>query len=162
MRTSSEVHIEQLENSDCGVVLTGSPGRVKEAFEVLLSGKINRLIVSGVYKDAQLKELFPGLASHPEINPENIILEKISATTKQNAEQSLQLTQSLKCQNILLMTSHLHMYRAERVFRAIFPEGTDIRTYPIVNPNKEGSELDIFWETIKSLFYSFQSLFVSI
>jgi hypothetical protein len=45
--------------ADCGVVLTGSSGRIREAFEILAQKRIKKLIVSGVFKEAQLNEIFP-------------------------------------------------------------------------------------------------------
>lgn len=148
-----EPSVELLPKSDCGVVLTGSPGRVREAFEVLVLKKINKLIVSGVYKDAQLHEIFPYLDEFPDLRGENIILEKISGSTYQNAIQSLALVRDLKCKNVLLMTSQLHMYRAYKTFQDHFPEDLPIHTYSILNPTKENSEWAVFVETFKSLFY---------
>lgn len=153
-QNASEISIEQTPSSDCGVVLTGYPGRLKEALEVLSKGKIKKLIVSGVYKNAQLKEIFPQLETFPKLNHEDIILEKISGSTYQNAVQSLQLVQVLKCHDVLLMTSNVHMYRALRTFKDIFPEDIEIKTYPIINPNKEYSEFETLYEALKSLFYS--------
>lgn len=149
-----DIAIDQIPNSDCGVVLTGYPGRLKEALEVLSKGKIKKLIVSGVYKNAQLKEIFPQLDSYPRINHEDIILEKISGSTYQNAVQSLQLVQVLNCHDVLLMTSNVHMYRALGTFKNIFPPDIEIKTYSIINPNKEYSEIETLYEAIKSLFYS--------
>jgi uncharacterized SAM-binding protein YcdF (DUF218 family) len=153
VQQTQEPSVELLPKSDCGVVLTGSPGRVREAFEVLVLKKIDKLIVSGVYKDAQLHEIFPYLNEFPDIRSENIILEKISGSTYQNAIQSLVLVQALKCKNILLMTSQLHMYRAHKTFQDHFPEDLPIHTYSILNPTKENSEWAVFVETFKSLFY---------
>lgn len=146
--------IDYLPVSDCGVVLTGSAGRIREAFEILTLGKIKKLIISGVYKDTQLHEIFPQLPYYPEIKTENIILEKISGSTHQNAVQSLIVVQNLKCKSVLLMTSQLHMYRAYRTFKRNFPEDIELRTFPIVNPAREDSELAVLFETVKSLFYS--------
>jgi len=154
LQTFTKQNINELSISHCGVVLTGAPGRIQEAFEVMTRGKIDKLIISGVYKDTQLREIFPQLTEYPDVKSENIILEKISESTLQNAEQSLFWVKKLNCKTVLLMTSHLHMYRAYRTFRASFPVDIEISTYSIVNPAKADSEFAIFFETIKSLFYS--------
>ena len=146
--------IDNLAKADCGVVLTGSAGRIREAFEILNLGKINKLVISGVYKGTQLHEIFPQLPFYPEVKPENIVLEKISGSTFQNAVQSLQVIQVLKCKNILLITSQLHMYRALKTFKAVFPDEIELRTYSTVNPVKEDSELTVLFEAFKSIFYS--------
>lgn len=157
LQTPAGGAIDGLVRSDCGVVLTGSAGRIREAFEVLNLGKVNRLIISGVYKDTQLHEIFPQLSNYPGIKAENIILEKISESTHQNAVQSLLVAQDLKCKSVLLMTSQLHMYRAYRTFKANFPDDIEIRSYSIVNSLKEDTEIAVLFETIKSLFYSMMS-----
>lgn len=158
LQTTAGGAIDQLAQADCGVVLTGSARRIREAFEVLNSGKVSRLIISGVYKDTQLHEIFPQLPDYPEISADHIILEKVSGSTHQNAVQSLLVVQDLKCKSILLMTSQLHMYRAYRTFKANFPDDIEIRPYPIVNSLKEETELAVLFEAIKSLFYSLMPL----
>lgn len=146
-------NIDILPQSDCGVVLTGSAKRIRESFEIMNLGKVNKLIISGVYKNTQLHEIFPQLPFYPGIKAENVILEKISGSTHQNAIQSLQVVQILKCKNILLITSQLHMSRALRTFKANFPTDFQIRTYATENPGKD-DEWTVFIETIKSMFYS--------
>lgn len=154
LQTPPSGPIDSLGNFDCGVVLTGSAGRIREAFEILNLGKINKLVISGVYKGTKLHEIFPQLPFYPDVKPENIVLEKISGSTYENAVQSLQVVQILKCKNILLITSQLHMYRALRIFNAVFPDEIELRTFSTVNPLKEDSELTVLFEAIKSLFYT--------
>lgn len=149
-----KVLIDKLEHVDCGVVLTGSAGRIREAFEVLALGKVDKLIISGVYKDTKLHEIFPHLPYYPEIKSDSIVLEKVSGTTYENALQSLIWAKKLQCHNILLMTSELHMYRALRTFKANFPPEIQIKTFAIANPAKEDRFYDEAVETFKSLFYS--------
>ncbi|MEQ1721873.1 MAG: YdcF family protein [Pseudobdellovibrio sp.] len=154
LQAQSKKTIDGLAVSDCGVVLTGSAGRIREAFEVLALGKVKKLIISGVYKDTKLHEIFPHLPYYPEIKTENIILEKISGSTRENAVQSLLLVEKMKCSDILLITSELHMYRAERTFKANFPTSIPIHTFAIASPPKEDRFYDEVVETFKSLFYS--------
>ena len=154
LKTPPSGLIDSLDKMDCGVVLTGSAGRIRETFEILNLGKINKLVISGVYKGTQLHEIFPQLPFYPEVKPENIVLEKISGSTYQNAVQSLQVIQILKCKNILLITSQLHMHRALKIFKVVFPDDIELRTFSTVNPVKEDTELTVLFETTKSLFYS--------
>ena len=154
MQEPAKALIDTLPDSDCGVVLTGSAGRIREAFEVLALGKIKKLIISGVYKDTKLHEIFPHLPYYPEIKSENIILEKISGSTQENAVQSLALVEKNQCRNILLITSELHMYRARRIFNSYFPETIVINTFAVASPSKEDKFYDEALETFKSLFFS--------
>ncbi|MBC7465181.1 MAG: YdcF family protein [Bdellovibrio sp.] len=138
--------------ADCGVVLTGSPGRVREAFEILAQKKIKKLIVSGVFKEALMNEIFPHLSFYPEISDQDIYLEKKSATTYGNAIQSLALVEALKCRDIVLITSQIHMYRANRIFNHIFP--TTIKITKLAVPNrKDFSFFDYLLETSKVTLY---------
>lgn len=147
------VAMDHLPHYDCGVVLTGSAGRIREGFEVLALKKVDKLVVSGVYKDTKLHQIFPLLPYYPEIKSDDIILEKISGSTYGNAVQSLQVVETLKCRNILLITSHLHMYRAYRTFREHFPNEVQISPYVTVSHTQDSSAVDILTEAFKSLCY---------
>lgn len=151
--SSAEIS-DNLPHTDCGVVLTGASGRIREAFEVFAQKKFDQLIVSGVYKDTQLREIFPQLPFYPSIDPEHVILEKISGSTYSNAVQSLLVAETLKCKSVLLMTSDIHMYRAHRVFQAIFPPDIKIETYSIVHVSRDKQIYDVYYESFKSLFYN--------
>ncbi len=150
-------HFQSLDSvivSECGVVLTGAPGRIREAFELMAQKKIKKLVISGVYKEAQLNEIFPPLPFYPEINPSDVILEKKSESTFGNAIQSLAVVKSLHCKNILLITSQLHMHRASKIFRRIFPSQIEIRTYSVFHNSKENELFDLLFESTKSVFYT--------
>ena len=149
----AESEIDQLVETDCGVVLTGGPGRIREAIEILAQKKIKKLIISGVYKEAQLAEIFPPLPFYPEINPADIILEKRSESTFGNAVQSLAVVQTLQCKSILLITSQLHMHRAHKIFQTIYPDSVAIKKFYVYHQKKDPSEIDLMIETVKAVFY---------
>ena len=140
-------------SADCGIVLTGAAGRIREGFEYLAQKKINKLIVSGVYKDAKLHEVFPYLPLYPEINSDDIILEKKSETTFGNAQQSLVLVENVKCKDIVLITSQIHMRRAYHIFKATFPSEYSIKKLSLPNSKNEKSLFDHGIEVVKSMFY---------
>jgi hypothetical protein len=144
---------KDLPTAECGIVLTGAPGRIREAFEYLAQKKIKKLIVSGVYKDSKLHEIFPYLPFYPEVSESQIYLEKKSETTFGNAQQSLVLSETLNCQRIVLMTSQIHMRRAFRVFKATFSDRTQIMKLSLPNSKTEKSYLDLGLEVLKSVFY---------
>lgn len=140
--------------ADCAVVLTGAPGRIREGFELLQQKRIKKLIVSGVFKEATYTEVFPYWPYYNEINPDDVILEKRSQTTFGNAHQSVVLVESLKCQDVLLVTSQLHMARAYSIFRDVFPNTIDIKKLTLANARSEQSVFDFALELVKSLFYT--------
>lgn len=140
--------------ADCAVVLTGGPGRVKEGFDLLAEKKVKKLIISGVHPDARLRELLPSLIFYVGMKEEDVVLEKRSGTTWGNAQQSLPIVEALRCRDLLLVTSHLHMPRAYRTFRAVFPETIGVQTQAVVGSHFRPPFWEQFIETTKSLFYS--------
>lgn len=145
----------QTVSADCGVVLTGGAGRIREGFALLENNSIKKLIISGVNNQSQLQDIFPSLPFYPHVNEVDVILEKKSQTTYGNAQQSMALIEALQCRDIVLITSKLHMYRSFRTFKASLPHGIDMRLNPVVAGSVHFSYLEISVEVIKSLFYSF-------
>lgn len=140
--------------ADCAVVVTGSPGRVREGFDLLVQGRVRKLIISGVYPHAELRDIFPQWPYYGPLNEEDVILEKRSNTSYGNAQQSLPLVEALRCRDIILVTSRIHMYRASRIFHAVFPENFVIYQRAVVAGRYQPPLLDVWLEAIKSLFYS--------
>ncbi len=147
--------------ADCGVVLTGSAGRIREAFEVLEQKKIKKLIIAGVYKETSLHQIFPHLPFYTEISEDDVVLEKKSESTYGNAVQSLALVKALKCRNILLITSQLHMFRSQRIFNQVYPNSIEIFKMTVSN-RKDFTVFDKLLETVKSSFYWSLGLVISI
>ena len=144
---------QSLVTVDCGVVLTGSAGRVREGFDLLEQGQIGKLIISGVHSQNTLKDLLPLWPYYTKAQEDTVFLEKRSETTYGNAVQSLQFVQALKCRDLLLITSELHMYRAFHTFRPVFPEPMFIYKHSVLTPRGRFSVFDFFLEVVKSLFY---------
>ena len=140
--------------ADCAVVLTGGAGRIREGFDLLSRGAVRKLIISGVHSKAVLDEIFPQRPFYGNLKTKDVILEKQSRTTYGNARQTRELTQKLQCKDLLLVTSYLHMYRAEKVFRKIFPTHYRIYTVAVAPPAYHVSAESYVMETFKSLFYS--------
>ncbi len=144
----------QTVSADCGVVLTGGPGRIREGFALLENSSIKKLIISGVHSQSQLRDIFPLMPFYTHVNEADVLLEKKSQTTFGNAQQSLALIEALQCRDIVLITSKLHMHRSEKTFKATVPESIDIRLHPVVSGSLDASFWEISIEVVKSLFYS--------
>jgi uncharacterized SAM-binding protein YcdF (DUF218 family) len=140
--------------ADCGIVLTGGPGRVREGFDLLAQGRIKKLIISGVYPQAEIEDIFLQLPFYGPISDDQVILEKRSTTTYGNAQQSLPLVEILKCRGVILVTSRLHMHRSQKIFRRVLPEGIQLYPRAIIAGRYEPTFVELFIETTKSLFYS--------
>ena len=140
--------------ADCAVVLTGGAGRVREGFDLLANQNIKKLIVSGVFPNAQLREIMPTWTFYGNLKEEDVFLERRSETTYGNAQQSLAVVEALRCRDVILVTSRLHMYRAYRTFRTIFPQHIPIYKQAVVSLRLNSSFFDVLNEALKSLFYS--------
>ncbi len=140
-------------SADCAVVLTGGSNRVREGFDLLSRGQIKKLIISGVYSNAQLREIFPLWPFYGNIREQDVVLDRRSTTTYGNAQQTLPIVEALGCRDVALITSNLHMYRSVQTFKSTYPSHILIIPYA-VNPGRVDSNL---WETstevFKSLFY---------
>ena len=145
---------EEDHKADCAVVLIGGAGRVREGFDLLAQKNVKKLIISGVYPHATLKEIFPQWIYYGALDERDVILEKRSGTTYGNAQQSLPLVEALHCRDIILVTSKLHMYRSQKIFSAVFPEGFSIYPRSIVQGSYQPETGELTVEVIKSLFYS--------
>lgn len=141
--------------ADCGVVLTGGPGRVREGFDLLSQGMIKKLIISGVHPKAQLREIFPQRSFYPTVSEKDVVLEKRSTTTYGNVHQSLPLVEALRCRSVVLITSKVHMYRAKRSFEAVASDNLDLYERSVASGSEHGQLYELLLETIKSVFYSY-------
>lgn len=141
--------------ADCGIVLTGGAGRVREGLDLLSHHAIQRLIISGVHPGTSLRDMLPQWPFYGDLREEDIFLDRRSGTTYGNAQQTLPIVEALHCRDVVLITSSLHMMRAYKTFRAAYPEKVSLYKHSI-NPSRNESG---FWETfnevLKSLFYSF-------
>jgi uncharacterized SAM-binding protein YcdF (DUF218 family) len=140
--------------ADCAVVLTGGSNRVREGLDLLSRGQVRKLIISGVYSNAQLREIFPLWPFYGNVQEKDVVLDRRSTTTYGNAQQSLPIVEALGCRDVALVTSNLHMYRAFRTFQAAYPAAVGISRFAVNSGRSEANLLEVSTEVLKSLFYS--------
>src|SRR5690242_4336168 len=92
--------------SDAIVVLTGGRGRVEEGIKLYRAGGGRLLLLIGVDPSVKKSELFTGKGA------ENVILEKASRNTLENALYARDLIMKHQVTSIKLITSRYHMKRA--------------------------------------------------
>lgn len=134
--------------------MTGGSGRIREGVDLLYQGLIKKLIIAGTHPQATLRQMVPTLPFHGDLEERDVILEKRSTTTFGNSQQSLPIVEALRCRDVVLVTSKLHMYRTSRTFRVAFPTEINIIEHAISGGNLEPSWSELMLETLKSLFYS--------
>lgn len=141
-------------HGDCAVVLTGGSGRIKEGMDLLAQKQVKKLILAGVNPGSSLRLIFPQWPFYGEISEQDVILEKRSQTTYGNAQQALSFVEALHCRDLVLITSHVHMYRAYNTFRSVLPDSIPIYAHAVLSGSLRNSWDDLLIEGIKSLFYS--------
>ena len=141
------------QSAECAVVLTGGPGRVREGLDLLARGAVKKLIVAGTYPKAQLREIYPMWPYFGGVSEGHIFFERRSRTTYGNAQQTLPLVEGLGCAKVLLVTSTIHMHRALRTFRRVYPADIQLVARPTTPGMGESEVKEVLFETVKALFY---------
>jgi uncharacterized SAM-binding protein YcdF (DUF218 family) len=141
-------------SADCAVVLTGGPNRVREGLDLLSRGQVKKLIISGVYSNATLREIYPLWPFYGDVREQDVVLDRRSTTTFGNAQQSLPLVEALGCRDVALVTSNLHMYRAFRTFHASYPQQILLIPFAVNSGRGESTTWEVWTEVLKSMFYS--------
>jgi len=142
------------QTADCAVVLTGGAGRVREGFDLLSNQNVKKLIIAGVNPNSRLREIMPVWSFYGNLREDDVVLEKRSETTYGNAQQSLSIVEALRCRDIILVTSRLHMHRSFQTFRGAYPENIDIIKHAVVAGRYDVGFFEASFEALKSLFYS--------
>jgi len=108
--------------TDAVVVLAGGKGRIEEGIRLYRDGGGEALYLIGVDPSVRKRDLVK------EQPGEQIILEKQSTTTLENAIYARDLLVKREVHSLQLITSRYHMPRAELIFRNLLPK--DIALYP--------------------------------
>ena len=132
--------------SDAIVVLTGGIGRVEEGALLLLNGRAQYLILSGVNKGSDLKSIL--FKTGLNIDASKVILETNSTSTYENAVEAAKIIRHKNFKNIILVTSHYHIKRAFYTFRKIIPSDVKIYVHPVSSPNFDEN---IWWKNATSI-----------
>lgn len=143
-----------MNESDCAIVLTGGSGRVREGFDLLSRKQVKKLIISGVNEKSQLREIMPQLFLYGDIQEKDIILDRRSLTTYGNAQQTLPFVEALRCRDVMLITSNIHMYRSFRTFQAAYPSTIEIVKHAVPASTSESGPWEVGTEVLKSMFYA--------
>ncbi len=119
--------------ADAIVVLTGGRGRVEEGIRLYLEHKARWLFLVGVDPSVRKSDLFKEHAG--QRGGEEIVLEKSSRNTLENALYTRDLIARQKIRSIRLITSRYHMKRAILIFRSILPKDIAVYPYPVDSKN---------------------------
>jgi uncharacterized SAM-binding protein YcdF (DUF218 family) len=119
--------------TDAIVVLTGGRGRVEEGITLYRDHRARWLYLVGVDPSVRKSDLFkeqPG-----KRGGEEVVLEKSSRNTLENALYARDLIARQEIRSLLLITSRYHMKRAVLIFRSILPKDIAVYPYPVDSKN---------------------------
>ncbi|HZU51402.1 MAG TPA: YdcF family protein [Sphingomicrobium sp.] len=134
--------------TDAGVVLTGAPGRIEHAIDVLKSRKVERLLVDGVDPAVTKADLARRIAGSATWFGCCVDLGSESVDTRSNAEEASRWLSAHKYRSLRLITSDWHMRRALYEFHRALPKRYEIVADAV---RTEPSFLTLFGEYNKYL-----------
>ena len=138
--------------SDAIVVLAGGRGRITEGVRLFRQGRGSHLLLIGVDPSVRRHELYRPRSGDPPA--EQVILEKVSRNTLENAIYCKELLTRIQAGSILLITSRYHMKRSTLLFRSVLQKNVAIHPYPVDSANLK----EIWWRdrsSIRLLFSEF-------
>ncbi|HIJ94911.1 MAG TPA: YdcF family protein [Desulfuromonadales bacterium] len=123
--------------ADAIVVLAGGKGRVEEGVKLFRNLRAAHLFFIGVDPTVRKSDLYRPGRGDP--SPENVILEKASRNTLENAIYGRDLIVRSGVRSVLLITSRYHLKRASLLFRNALPPDVAIYPYPVDTKNLKES-----------------------
>jgi uncharacterized SAM-binding protein YcdF (DUF218 family) len=125
-----------VEPADAIVVLTGGAKRLAVGFRLLMDGKAEKLLVSGVNADVRLREIQALSAERGVLLPGALLtccvqLGYKAEDTRGNARETADWARARGARSLLLVTSNYHMARSRLEFERVMPDVV-IQEYPVV------------------------------
>ncbi len=121
--------------TDAAVVLTGGPGRIEHAIEVLRDRKAKRLLVAGADPSVTKGDIIRRIGGSRKLVQCCVDLGSESVDTRSNAEEASRWIVNHRFHSVRLITSDWHMRRARYEFEKMLGskyriESDAIRTEP--------------------------------
>ena len=102
--------------TDGAIVLTGGPGRIEHAVDVLQQGKAKRLLIAGADPSVTKADLARRLGGKRRLIACCVDLGSESVDTRSNAEEGARWIVAHHYRSVRLITSDWHMHRARYEF----------------------------------------------
>ncbi|MFI4954470.1 MAG: YdcF family protein [Gammaproteobacteria bacterium] len=107
---------------DAIVILTGGSLRLDTGFEAFSKTNAKKMLISGVGKGVQKKDILNHLKNTYDVDMENITLGEFAKSTDDNAIEAKIFMDLNKYKSMLLVTSNYHMPRSAFLFWVAMPE----------------------------------------
>ena len=136
------------------VVLTGGQDRIAEGVDVLASGRVKRLLISGVNPDVTVGDLTRDVPKLKDYSQCCVDLGYSAQNTVGNAVEARAWAQQLNYQSLLIVTSSYHMPRAMAEMQHALP-GTQIVPHVALREGQRGSSARIGSEDFRLYFIEY-------
>ena len=105
--------------TDAAIVLTGGPGRIEHAIDVLRDGKAKRLLVAGADPSVTKADIARRVGGSRKLLQCCVDLGSESVDTRSNAEEAARWLSRRHFRSVRLITSDWHMRRAQYEFHKV-------------------------------------------
>ncbi len=119
--------------ADAIVVLAGGKGRVDEGVRLFRARRATWLFLVGVDPTVRKSDLYRPKPGDP--SADNVVLEKLSRNTLENAIYGRDIQVEHKVRSVLLITSRYHLKRSAILFRNALPPEVAVYPYPVDSSN---------------------------
>ncbi|QOX79316.1 YdcF family protein [Trichlorobacter lovleyi] len=119
--------------ADAIVVLAGGKGRVDEGVRLFRERRATWLFLVGVDPTVRKSDLYRPKPGDP--SADNVVLEKLSRNTLENAIYGRDILVEHKVRSVLLITSRYHLKRSAILFRNALPPEVAVYPYPVDSSN---------------------------
>ncbi|WP_277058829.1 YdcF family protein [Trichlorobacter lovleyi] len=119
--------------ADAIVVLAGGKGRVEEGVRLFRERRGTWLFLVGVDPTVRKSDLYRPKPGDPPAD--NVVLEKLSRNTLENAIYGRDILAEHKVRSVLLITSRYHLKRSAILFRNALAPDVALYPYPVDSSN---------------------------
>ena len=114
------------QRTDAAVVITGGPGRIEYAVDVLGKGEYRRLLIAGTDPAVTKPDLAERLGGRRRLLDCCVDLGSESVDTRSNAEEAKRWLDRRGYKSVRLITSDWHMRRARYEFRRVLGDRYEV------------------------------------
>lgn len=147
-------------NADGIVVLTGGASRVNDGFELLASGRGNRLLISGVYPATNRGEISRLMPEYERLFACCVDLDRAAVNTLGNAIGAKRWAQAQGFRSLIVVTSAYHMPRALAELAHQLPQ-VQLIPFPVVTEKLRSEPWWSHLSTAKLLFSEYLKYIVA-
>lgn len=135
----------KVEHADGAIVLTGGSNRVSKGLDLLAEQRISSLLISGVHKDVEIRDIMKLWGKKENVPPCCITLGREAGNTIGNAAEAKKWIEHEGLKEVFIITANYHMPRTLLEFNHVLP---DIKIIPFpVTPDNFDPNQDKFWKT---------------